>query len=49
MNFPAGVYENYPEGKSDNTHLRPEGARAIARLVYEAMGDYDLPFLRKGL
>ena len=43
MNFPAGVYENYPEGKSDNTHLRPEGARAIARLVYEAMGDYDPP------
>ena len=49
MNFPAGVYENYPEGRSDNTHLRPEGARAIARLGYEAMGDYDLPFLRKGL
>lgn len=37
MNLPAGVYEAYPDGQSDNTHFQPEGAREIARLVFEAM------------
>lgn len=33
MNFEAGIYDNYPDGKTDNTHLRPEGARAYAALM----------------
>lgn len=37
MNFPAGVYEAYPEGQSDNTHFQPEGATAVAKLVFEGM------------
>lgn len=37
MNLPAGKYEAYPEGQSDNTHFQPEGAREVARLVFEGM------------
>ena len=37
MNLPAGKYEAYPEGQSDNTHFQPEGAKAVAALVFEAM------------
>lgn len=37
MNFEAGKYEAYPEGKNDNTHFQPEGARAVAALVYKAL------------
>ncbi|HMQ60289.1 MAG TPA: rhamnogalacturonan acetylesterase [Flavilitoribacter sp.] len=37
MNLPAGEYEAYPAGQKDNTHFQPEGARAMAGLVYEAM------------
>lgn len=37
MNLPAGKYEAYPEGQSDNTHFQPEGAKAVAELVYKAM------------
>ncbi|SMD32276.1 Lysophospholipase L1 [Reichenbachiella faecimaris] len=37
MNFPAGLYEAYPEGQSDNTHFQPEGAEAVAKLVYDAL------------
>lgn len=35
MNFPAGVYPNYPEGSEDNTHLRQWGAFRFAGLVAE--------------
>ena len=37
MNLPPGKYEAYPEGQEDNTHFQPEGARAVARLVFEGM------------
>ena len=37
MNLPAGIYEAYPQGQKDNTHFQPEGAREVARLVFEAM------------
>lgn len=33
MNFPAGQYPNYPEGKEDNTHLRPDGAMFFAGII----------------
>ncbi len=33
MNFPAGLYANYPNGKEDNSHLRPEGAILFAGII----------------
>ncbi|WP_407427590.1 rhamnogalacturonan acetylesterase [Treponema sp.] len=33
MNFDSALYENFPEGRSDNSHLRPEGAHAFSRLA----------------
>lgn len=37
MNFPAGLYKNYPEGKTDNTHLRYEGAIQFAGIIAEEL------------
>lgn len=42
MNLPAGKYEAYPEGQSDNTHFQPEGAKAVAQLVFNAMKELKL-------
>lgn len=37
MNFPAGLYRNYPNGKEDNSHLRPEGAMYFAGMLAEEL------------
>lgn len=37
MFFDAGIYENYPEGKQDNTHLRYEGAMIYAGFVTKGL------------
>lgn len=37
MNFGPGLYPNYPDGKVDDTHLRPEGAEWIAALAYREL------------
>lgn len=37
MNLPAGKYVAYPEGLKDNTHFQPEGAKAVAQLVFRGM------------
>ena len=37
MNLPAGKYEAYPDGQNDNTHFQPEGATAVARIVFNAI------------
>ncbi|WP_435133588.1 rhamnogalacturonan acetylesterase [Formosa sp. A9] len=37
MNLPAGKYEAYPDGQSDNTHFQPAGAQAVAQLVFDGM------------
>lgn len=42
MNLPAGVYKAYPEGQEDNTHFQPEGATAVARLVFEGMQELKI-------
>lgn len=42
MNLPAGVYEAYPEGQSDNTHFQTEGAKEVARLVFEGLQKIQL-------
>lgn len=47
MNFDAGLYENYPEGKGDNTHLRPAGAAFIASLIAEECRKVGLPFVKR--
>ncbi|MFD2033732.1 rhamnogalacturonan acetylesterase [Belliella marina] len=41
MNFGPGLYEAYPEGSKDNTHFQPEGAKAVAALVFEAFRKID--------
>lgn len=46
MNFPAGLYDTVPEGREDNTHLRPEGAKWIAGLMAAALKEAGLPFVR---
>lgn len=33
MNFDAGLYENFPEGRDDNSHLRADGAFAYSHLA----------------
>jgi lysophospholipase L1-like esterase len=37
MNFPAGKYEAYPDGQADNTHFQTEGARFVAKIVFDEM------------
>lgn len=32
MNFEGGLYKNFPEGKADDSHLRPDGAFEVCRL-----------------
>ena len=33
MNFDKNLYKNYPDGKNDNSHLRPDGANMISALA----------------
>jgi len=33
MNFPTSLYPNFPDGKEDNSHLRPEGAMYFAGII----------------
>ncbi|MEY8761412.1 rhamnogalacturonan acetylesterase [Chryseobacterium tongliaoense] len=35
MNLPESTYEAYPKGQKDNTHFQPEGAKAVASIVYQ--------------
>ena len=37
MNLPKGTYTAYPDGQSDNTHFQPEGAKAVAQLVFNGL------------
>lgn len=37
MNLDSGKYEAYPKGQKDNTHFQPQGAKEVARLVYEGL------------
>ncbi len=37
MNLPEGKFVAYPKGQKDNTHFQPEGAEAVAKLVFEAL------------
>lgn len=37
MNFEPGLYQNFPEGKKDNTHLRYTGAVTFAGLIAKGL------------
>jgi lysophospholipase L1-like esterase len=37
MHLAKGEYPGYPDGLNDNTHFKPEGAEAVATLVFEAL------------
>ncbi len=39
----AGEYARFPDGKQDDTHLNPDGARAFAGLVASAIKAQQLP------
>ena len=41
MNLPAGKYEAYPDGQEDNTHFQPDGAKAVAQLVFDGLKSID--------
>jgi lysophospholipase L1-like esterase len=36
-------HPNYPQGKTDDTHFSPAGAREMARLVVEELKKMQLP------
>ena len=40
MNFDKGIYENYPDGMDDNTHLRWKGAQMVADIFLEEIKKY---------
>lgn len=42
MNLPAGKFEAYPDGQNDNTHFQPEGAKAVAQLVFDELKNLTL-------
>lgn len=44
MIFAPGLYPNYPEGKTDNTHLRNPGAVAFAGLVAKGLQALGGPY-----
>ncbi len=41
MNFGPGLYPGYPEGRCDDTHLRPEGAVFYAALIASELSKLD--------
>lgn len=43
MIFAKNIFENYPEGKDDHSHLRYEGALTIAELFVRAVAKSDDP------
>ena len=43
MIFPAGMYDNYPEGKDDTSHLRYDGAYMVSKLFVEGLFRTESP------
>lgn len=46
LHFGAGTFPAWPDGKSDDTHLSPEGARRIAALAVKEMIALRLPLAK---
>lgn len=49
MNFSPGLYQSYPQGHIDNTHLRTAGAEEVASLVAGAIRKMQLSPLAEKL
>ena len=41
MNFKVNIYKNYPEGKTDNTHLRIKGAKEVCKILVNQIKSID--------
>ncbi|MGQ7853128.1 rhamnogalacturonan acetylesterase [Pedobacter sp. WC2501] len=41
MNLDSGKYEAYPKGLKDHTHFQPDGAKEVARLVYDGLKEIN--------
>lgn len=46
MIFEKNKYQNYPEGMFDNTHLRSDGAYAVAKVVSDSLIEIKHPLTR---
>lgn len=46
LNLAVGQFPNYPDGNTDNTHLREEGAHAVARLILAELARQGSPLGR---
>ena len=44
MNFAAGLYPVYPDGMTDNTHLRPDGALRFGQLIARSLLELGEPY-----
>ncbi|MBC2607454.1 rhamnogalacturonan acetylesterase [Pelagicoccus albus] len=47
MNLKPEEFENYPDGKEDNTHLQPQGAKAHAQLFVDGLLDLGHPLTER--
>ena len=47
MNFGPNIYNNYLDGKEDNTHLRYEGALLICQMIVDQLSKTNLKFILK--
>ena len=47
MNFGPNIYNNYLDGKEDNTHLRYEGALLICQMIVDQLSKTKLKFILK--
>ena len=47
MNFGPNIYNNYLDGKEDNTHLRYEGALLICQMIVYQLSKTKLKFILK--
>lgn len=45
MNFDKGIYDNYPDGKTDNSHLRYLGASKVCELFIEELKKDNHPLV----
>lgn len=45
FNYVDSGHVNYPKGNKDDTHLSPEGAKAIALLAVEGLRELKLPLI----
>lgn len=43
LHLAPGTYDNFPEGKTDDTHLSPFGARLYASLFIKELKQFNLP------